>query len=74
MLELLGLLTLVLSVWGNVLINRRDRRGFAIWIASNACSLAVHWQTGVWAMSARDVIFAALAIDGMARWGRAEKH
>ncbi len=73
MLELLGILTLVLSVWGNLLINRRDRRGFAVWIASNACSLAVHWLTGVWSMTARDLIFTVLAIDGMVRWRREDR-
>lgn len=71
--EALGVVAIVLSVWGTVHINNRDRRGFALWIIANVASFAVHYLTGVWTMGARDIVFLALAVDGWFRWGPVER-
>jgi nicotinamide riboside transporter PnuC len=66
--EVVGLAVTFLAVSGAVLNNRRLRACFWLWLVSNAASAAIHVAAGLWSLAARDVIFFALAIEGLLRW------
>lgn len=68
MLELIGTITTILAVTGVVLNNRRKRACFMFWLVSNAMSMIIHAQTGVWSLAVRDLIFIVLAIEGWYLW------
>jgi nicotinamide riboside transporter PnuC len=70
MVEILGGISTVLALIGTVLVNRRDRRGFYFWLVSNVLVLAVHWQAGIWTLTARDAAFFGLAVHGLYCWRR----
>ena len=70
MLEVIGIIATILAVTGVVLNNRRLRVCFIIWFVSNALSLIIHAQTGVWSLTARDAIFLVLAVEGWIKWGK----
>lgn len=70
MIEAIGTIATVLAVLGVVLNNRRRRECFIVWIFSNLLTLGVHVAVGVWSMVTRDVIFLALAVEGMILWKR----
>jgi nicotinamide riboside transporter PnuC len=68
LIEVVGLAVTFLAVGGAVLNNRRLRACFWLWLFSNAASAAIHVTAGLWSLAARDVIFFALAIEGLWRW------
>ena len=68
MIETIGAIATVLAVIGVLLNNRQNIWCFALWGVSNTLSAVIHVETGVWALTARDVIFLALAADGAYRW------
>lgn len=68
MLELIGTISMLLSVLGVVLNNRRLIACFPIWLVSNTLSLAIHWQSGIWSLTVRDAVFILLAVDGWRLW------
>ncbi len=70
MIELIGTIATILAIAGVVLNNRRLRVCFIIWFVSNAISLAIHAQVGVWSLTARDAIFLILAVEGWIKWGK----
>lgn len=69
MCEWVGWLTMVLAVAGCVLLNRKKRYCFLLWMVSNLLSAGLHVGGGMWPLVVRDVIFFALAIEGWFRWG-----
>ncbi|HSW63963.1 MAG TPA: nicotinamide mononucleotide transporter [Dissulfurispiraceae bacterium] len=73
MLELIGAIAAALAVAGVLLNNRMRRECFVLWMISNGLSLLLHLEAGMWALSVRDVIFFALAIDGWRRWGKRQR-
>ena len=66
--EALGAIATVFAVTGVILNNRRLISCFYFWIASNFLCALIHWDAGLWTMLARDVIFAALALEGLWKW------
>ena len=73
MIELIGTIATILAITGVVLNNRRLRVCFLLWLCSNSLTLAIHAQTGIWSLVARDAIFLILAVEGWVRWGRRDK-
>jgi nicotinamide riboside transporter PnuC len=67
-IEFIGTIGTILAVAGTVLNNRRRRACFYIWMVSNVLTLIVHVVAGIWSLAARDVVFFALAVEGLARW------
>lgn len=70
LVETLGAVATTLAVAGVILNNHRLRFCFVLWIVSNAMSLAIHLDAGIWSLAARDGAFWLLAIHGLWRWGR----
>ncbi len=70
MIELLGLIATVIAVVGVVANNRRSRVCFCFWLLSNGMTAAIHAHAGIWSLFARDVIFMALAVEGLFLWSR----
>lgn len=70
MIEAIGLVTTALAVIGVLVNNRRLRWCFLVWLVSNALSLAIHAQAGIWSLALRDAIFMVLAVEGWIRWGK----
>ena len=70
MLELIGLISTILSVVGVLLNNRRLIWCFPIWLISNTLSLAIHWQSDIWSLTVRDAVFIVLAVEGWLLWKR----
>ena len=70
MIELIGSIATILAIAGVVLNNRRLRVCFLLWLVSNAISMVIHAQVGVWSLTARDAIFLILAVEGWVKWGR----
>jgi len=69
-IEIIGLVAGCLAVCGVVLNNRRLRACFLLWMISNALTGGLHLYSGLWKLSARDVVFFVLAIEGWVRWGK----
>jgi len=71
-MEIVGWAATVIAVAGVVLNNHRRRACFVVWMFSNAGSAAIHLTAGIWALLARDLIFFALAIQGLWLWSAAK--
>lgn len=69
MVGILSVIALILSLTGNILVNLRKRSGFAIWIASNLCWIAVNF---VGTMNIPQVImylvYVGLNVQGFIFW------
>ncbi len=61
-------LLFILSITGNVLVIRKNRWGFAVWIVANAGWIAVNVRLGVWAAAAMFAVYMGLAMWGFASW------
>jgi nicotinamide riboside transporter PnuC len=72
MIELIGGIATVLSVTGVILNNRRRIECFYIWLVSNLLSAGIHAVNGPWSLFIRDMIFIALAIEGIIIWKRTD--
>ena len=68
--ELIGWVAAAIAIAGVMLNNHRLRLCFVLWLASNALSCGLHLAAGMWALSARDACFFALAIHGFLAWGK----
>ena len=68
MIEILGLITLLISIGGVVQNNRLKISCFYLWLVSNAISAAIHAVVGPWSLVVRDIVFFILCIDGIRRW------
>jgi nicotinamide riboside transporter PnuC len=70
MIELLSTAALVLAVSGVVMNNHRIIYCFYLWFVSNAISAGIHFSEGLVMLGVRDVVFFALAIQGLIIWRR----
>jgi len=68
MSEVIGIIATVLAVSGCVMNNRRRRVCFGLWIISNILCGWLHFETQLWSLLVRDVIFSALAVEGWILW------
>ena len=71
--ETIGWLTTGIALAGVLANNRRLRWCFLVWMVSNAISAGLHAHAGMWALTARDSAFFALAIHGWIAWGKPQK-
>ena len=68
--QILSALALVLSLSGNVLINRRVKSGFIVWMASNVAWRAVNvLEKPNWYMIAMFVVYILFNLHGWLNWG-----
>lgn len=68
MIEIAGTLTTILAVYGVILNNRKRIGCFYVWLISNLISAGIHLNTATYSLVVRDVIFMALAIEGIVLW------
>lgn len=71
LLTFLSILSLVLSLTGNILVNYKMRYGFIVWIASNFSWIAVNLvgETN-WPQIIMFVIYAGLNVQGFIIWSK----
>lgn len=71
LLCLLSIVSLVLSISGNILVNFKKKIGFLVWIASNFSWIAVNLlgETN-WPQIAMFIIYMGLNIQGYIQWTR----
>ena len=70
-LTFLSILSLVLSLTGNMLVNYKQRYGFIVWIASNISWIAVnHVGETNWPQIIMFVIYAGLNVQGFIIWSK----
>lgn len=69
-MEGLGWLATILAVTGALLVNRKMRAGFELWIIANALTAVYHGIGGQWSMVARDIVFFLTATEGLILWRR----
>lgn len=67
-IEIASTLATIAAVIGVVLSNHKNLKCYYFWFFSNGITLAVHVYSNLWAMSARDAIFLALAVHGLHKW------
>ena len=70
-LTFLSILSLVLSLTGNILVNYKQRYGFIVWISSNISWIAVNFvgETN-WPQIIMFVIYAGLNVQGFIIWSK----
>ena len=64
MTEIIGTIAAALAITGVLLNNRRLRPCFIVWMFSNAVSLGLHVNAGLYSLAVRDGVFLILAFDG----------
>lgn len=71
LLHVLSVLSLILSLAGNILVNYKKRYGFVVWIASNISWIAVNLvgETN-WPQVVMFVVYAGLNVQGFILWSR----
>ena len=68
--QILSAAALVLSLSGNVLINRRVKSGFIVWMASNVAWIVVNvLEKPNWYMIAMFVVYILFNLHGWLNWG-----
>ena len=70
MIEFIGIISGILAIIGVLANNRRLRWCFIVWMVSNAMSLVIHFDAGIWSLVVRDAVFLILAVEGWFKWGR----
>ena len=73
MIEVIGIISMCLSVTGVVLNNRKLKICFIFWVISNTFSGYIHYNSEVYSLLLRDFVFILLAIEGWFKWGNSEK-
>ena len=70
-LTFLSILSLILSLTGNILVNYKQRYGFIVWISSNISWIAVNFvgETN-WPQIIMFVIYAGLNVQGFIIWSK----
>ena len=68
MIELIGSIATVIAIIGVIANNRKLRWCFLLWMISNAMSLIIHFDAGIWSLVARDAVFLVLAVEGYCKW------
>lgn len=67
-IEAIGTIATAFAVAGVILNNRKMIGCFYLWLISNSISAGIHATAGIWSLCLRDLIFIALAAEGLARW------
>jgi nicotinamide riboside transporter PnuC len=70
MIEFIGTVSTILAIIGVILNNQKLWPCFVLWIFSNALTGWIHYRKRVWSLLARDIVFLALAIQGLWMWTR----
>lgn len=71
LLHVLSVLSLILSLAGNILVNYKKRYGFVVWIASNISWIVVNLVGYTnWPQIIMYVVYAALNVQGFILWSR----
>ena len=71
---MIGFLAVGLNVVGNLMLTRKDRRGWAIRLACNAAQLVYAVLIVSPSLGTNAVVFAGINITGFVRWRRLEGH
>jgi nicotinamide riboside transporter PnuC len=58
---------------GNVLINRKDPRGFCLWLVSNGLLVVTQVLTGMYLLMLLYVAYFYLSARGFVQWRKEEK-
>lgn len=66
--ELLGTISMALAVTGVLLNNRKMISCFYVWIVSNFVSAYLHFDSGIYSLLIRDLVFLVLACEGIMKW------
>ena len=69
-IEVAGWTATAIAVTGVVLNNHLCWACFPLWLLSNSLTAIIHVRSRLWALTARDLIFLGLAVDGWIRWTR----
>ncbi len=69
-LEIIGLVATVIAIVGVCANNRRMEVCFWLWLLSNGLTAYVHAHQHIWSLCLRDIVFAALAIEGLYLWSK----
>jgi hypothetical protein len=69
-IDALQLLTALLGLPGNLLINRKNPAGFKLWILSNCLALGVMMWFHMWGMALMFSAYLILAVEGLLRWNK----
>jgi nicotinamide riboside transporter PnuC len=68
MIEVISYIAMVLSVAGVLANNRKMKICFYLWIISNILTGGIHACNHLYGLTARDVIFTFLAVEGLCKW------
>lgn len=71
--NLAQVVTVVCGLWGNVLINRKDARGFYLWLLTNALLVVLTVKTGMYLLIPLYLAYSALSVDGLRKWRKDER-
>ena len=69
MIEIIGAVATVIAIVGVLANNRHLRWCFLLWLISNAMSMAIHIDAGIWSLAVRDAAFFVMAVEGWFLWG-----
>lgn len=71
LLHVLSVLSLILSLAGNILVNYKKRYGFVVWIASNISWIVVNLVGYTnWPQIIMYIVYAVLNVQGFILWSR----
>ena len=73
LLDVTQILSVILGLAGNVLVNRHNANGFKFWILSNLLAIGVMAMAQLWWMMIMFVAYLVLAVDGLRKWGKTAK-
>jgi hypothetical protein len=68
LLDVFQVLSVMLGLTGNVLVNRRNANGFKFWIISNFMAIGVMAMVHLWWMMIMFAAYLVLAVDGLRKW------
>ncbi len=59
-----------LSIVGVILNIHKRPEGFAVWIVTNSCWMAIDWHKGIYPQAALFAVYLVLSVWGLIRWKR----
>jgi len=68
MIETIGIISTIIAVIGVIANNYMLWVCFPLWFVSNLMGAWIHYQSGVYSLLERDVIFLGLAVHGFYKW------
>ena len=68
LLDVIQILSVMLGLAGNVLVNRRNANGFKLWILSNLLAICVMAIAHLWWMMIMFAAYLVLAVEGFRKW------